>query len=134
MRPGLRFALALPCLAIAACGAAPVAVDADHPIGSAAPSAAPASSPDAAAPTASSFAKFPGRPCKLPLPKRSDDVCGADADCGPSNPCHAPACVAKTKSRPPTQDTMCTQSLECDTADANRCGCLEGRCALIPPA
>jgi hypothetical protein len=28
---------------------------------------------------------------------------------------------------------MCTMSIECDSVDVNRCGCLEGRCALIPP-
>jgi hypothetical protein len=23
--------------------------------------------------------------------------------------------------------------MACDSVDANRCGCLEGRCSLIPP-
>lgn len=28
---------------------------------------------------------------------------------------------------------MCMMTRGCETADANRCGCLEGRCALLPP-
>ena len=72
--------------------------------------------------------------CKLPAPLKSDDVCSTDADCGVSEPCHARACVARARSHPPAHDTMCTQMLACGTADANRCGCLEGRCALIPPS
>ena len=71
--------------------------------------------------------------CRLPAPKKSDDACKIDADCAPSDPCHAKACVAKAKSKPRTPDIMCTSMLACETADANRCGCLEGRCALIPP-
>jgi hypothetical protein len=41
--------------------------------------------------------------------------------------------VARAKARPPTAATICTRSLVCDSADANRCGCYRGRCALIPP-
>lgn len=74
------------------------------------------------------------RACHLPAAKKSDDACKADADCGPSDPCHAKACVARAKSKPKTADTMCTMMLGCETADANRCGCFEGRCSLIPPA
>jgi hypothetical protein len=73
------------------------------------------------------------RACHLPAAKKSADVCKTDADCGPSDPCHAQACVAKAKSKPRTPDTMCTMMMGCDTADANRCGCFESRCALIPP-
>jgi hypothetical protein len=73
------------------------------------------------------------RVCHLPAARKSDDSCKADADCGPSDPCHARACVARAKSKPRTPDIMCTMMLGCDTADANRCGCFEGRCALIPP-
>jgi hypothetical protein len=73
------------------------------------------------------------RACHLPAAKKSADACKSDADCGPSDPCHAQACVAKAKSKPKTPDTMCTMMMSCDTADANRCGCFEGRCALIPP-
>jgi hypothetical protein len=75
----------------------------------------------------------PQRACHLPSAKKSEDACKTDADCGPSDPCHANACVAKAKSKPKTPDTMCTMMLGCETADANRCGCFEGRCALIPP-
>lgn len=72
--------------------------------------------------------------CHLAAPKLSDDACKIDADCAPSDPCHAKACVARAKARPPTPSTMCTQMMACETVDANRCGCYEGRCALIPPA
>ncbi|APR80352.1 Hypothetical protein A7982_05699 [Minicystis rosea] len=71
--------------------------------------------------------------CRLPAPVKSTDACSSDADCGVSDPCHAHACVAKAKSRPKTPDTMCTMVMDCASADVNRCGCLEGRCALIPP-
>jgi hypothetical protein len=75
----------------------------------------------------------PSGSCKLPAPVKSDDACTTDADCGVSDPCHAKACVAKAKSHPRTPDTMCTMSIDCASADVNRCGCLEGKCALIPP-
>jgi hypothetical protein len=71
--------------------------------------------------------------CRLPAPKKSQDACATDADCGPSEPCHARECVARAKSKPRTHDTVCTDIFECGTTDANRCGCFEGRCALIPP-
>jgi hypothetical protein len=97
------------------------------------PTPAPAPAPTAAASsTASGGSGLPG--CKLPAPLKSDDACSADADCGVSDPCHAKACVARARSHPPTPDTMCTQILDCRSADANRCGCFEGRCALIPPS
>ena len=70
--------------------------------------------------------------CRLPAPKVSQDACKTDADCGPSEPCHAPECVARARSKPPTPDTVCTQSLECGTTDMNHCGCHQGHCALIP--
>ena len=75
----------------------------------------------------------PHRVCHLPAAKKSDDACKTDVDCAPSDPCHARACVAKAKSKPRTPDIMCTMLMGCETADANRCGCFEGRCALIPP-
>ncbi len=76
----------------------------------------------------------PGAPmCRLPAPVKSEDACASDADCGPSEPCHARACVARQKSRPKGPDTMCTMKLDCASVDVNRCGCFEGRCALIPP-
>lgn len=120
---------------LAAC--APPAAPPDG-VGSVAPlPAEPAASGQPAATSGRTF--NPGRPmgadaCRLPQPLRSEDSCSTDADCGPSSPCHAKACVAAAKAQRPTPDTMCTQSLECDSADVNRCGCLEGRCALIPPA
>lgn len=70
--------------------------------------------------------------CMLPAPLASKDACAADADCGVSEPCHAPACVGKAHSHPPSPTTTCTRNLVCSSADANRCGCFEGRCALIP--
>jgi hypothetical protein len=41
--------------------------------------------------------------------------------------------VAKARSKPRTSDTVCTEILVCPSTDTHRCGCLEGRCALIPP-
>jgi hypothetical protein len=122
-------------LALAGCGAthAPAPTPtADVPAPSAStavPPSAPASAPPLAEPPPDAGAPFA---CKLPAPKLSDDPCRTDADCGPSEPCHAPACVAKAKAHPRGPDTVCTEMLACDTADANRCGCYEGRCALIP--
>ena len=101
-----------------------------------APEPAPSGSgtPDLRQPPITGVPARPGEPaCKLAAPKKSEDSCSTDADCGVSQPCHAPACVAKAKSNPPTKDTMCTRILACESADANRCGCHEGRCALIPP-
>lgn len=71
--------------------------------------------------------------CQLPTPVLSDDACASDADCGPATPCHATACVAKAKSQPPAAGIMCTREMRCNSADANRCGCYQGRCGLIPP-
>lgn len=105
--------------ALAACGAP----EHPHPHGGHAAAGDPAAS---AAPVG------PALGCRLPAPKKSDDACTNDADCGVSEPCHAKACVARAKSHPATPDTMCTRSLECHTADANKCGCFEGKCALIP--
>jgi hypothetical protein len=84
------------------------------------------------APAPTALPSDPGD-CKLPAPKKSGDPCKTDADCGPSAPCHAPACVAKAKSPPKPADLMCSMTFACETADANRCGCYEGSCALIPP-
>jgi hypothetical protein len=90
--------------------------------------------PPPALPVATASASAPVFPsCRLPAPVKSDDACTTDADCGPSDPCHAHACVAKAKSRPRAADTVCTQVMDCASTDANRCGCYEGRCALIPP-
>jgi hypothetical protein len=71
--------------------------------------------------------------CALCEPVVSEDACKADTDCAPSVPCHAPACVAKGKAEPRKPDTMCTQMLDCASADVNRCTCLRGKCALAPP-
>ena len=106
--------------------------------------AATTTSPQAQPPAVDTAAPTAGRPgdlspspahhaCRLQAAKKSDDACKIDADCAPSDPCHAAACVAKAKSKPRTPDIMCTMMMACETADANRCGCLEGRCALIPP-
>jgi hypothetical protein len=123
--PRLAACCAVLLWALAACSGSP----------SPAPPAPAATSSATAVPTASGTAG-PAHPtgCRLPAPLKSDDACSTDADCGVSEPCHARACVARARSHPPTPDTMCTQMLQCGTADANRCGCLEGRCALIPPS
>lgn len=75
----------------------------------------------------------PPGPCRLPAPVRSTDACSTDADCGPSDPCHAHACVAREKARARAADTFCTELMDCASTDANRCGCVEGRCTLSPP-
>jgi hypothetical protein len=68
--------------------------------------------------------------CGLCDPLPSGDACKSDADCAPEVPCHAKACVAVAKSKPRTKDVMCTQQLECASADVNACGCVKGFCAL----
>ena len=130
-------------LILGACSApASGPTDPTEPAGSpasAAPTAPPPQSaaPEATAPVATGSAPrptpFTGFKCQLPEPKLSDDPCTADGDCKPSVPCHAPACVAAAKAQPATPDTMCTRNMVCDSHDANRCGCYQGRCALIPP-
>lgn len=89
-------------------------------------SSAPAAS--TAAPSADGFFA-----CRLPAPVKSDDPCSTDADCAPATPCHARACVARAKAKAPDPSSVCTHQLACDSVDANRCGCFEGRCSLIPP-
>jgi hypothetical protein len=71
--------------------------------------------------------------CGLAQPKLSGDACQQDSDCGPSEPCHARACVTAAKAQPPAPATVCTRQLVCDSIDVNRCGCFKGQCALIPP-
>ena len=72
--------------------------------------------------------------CQLPAPLVSDDTCAVTADCAVSSPCHATACVGKAKAHPAAPDTQCTMNLVCNSADANRCDCFQGRCALLPPS
>lgn len=138
------FAAALPVLAlglVACCPreplvappAAPVIVTASPP--APVPLVAPPPTPEIV--TASPPAPVPLGPpfrCRLPAPRLSEDACATDADCAVDAPCHARACVAKAKGNPPTPQTMCTRQMVCDSVDANRCGCHEGRCALIPRA
>ena len=69
--------------------------------------------------------------CGLCEPLPSADACKSDADCAPEGPCHAKACVAQAKSKGRTQDVMCTQDIQCATADVNACGCVKGVCALF---
>ncbi|MBK8251894.1 MAG: hypothetical protein IPK82_04410 [Polyangiaceae bacterium] len=83
--------------------------------------------------SATGAATLPIGHCGLPAPKKSTDSCTKDDDCGPSDPCHAHACVAKAKSNPPGKDTVCTQILDCESLDINPCVCFEGVCALVPP-
>ncbi len=72
--------------------------------------------------------------CALPAPVKSEDTCAKDADCAPSVPCHARACVAASRAVSRTPDTVCTMSIDCQSADVNPCLCYEGRCALVPKA
>ncbi len=76
---------------------------------------------------------LPGaKKCGLTEPLKSEDACSADADCGPSDPCHAHACVAAAKAKPRPADAMCTEMMDCKSTDANDCRCLEGVCAHVP--
>ncbi len=133
------FAFAAWALGLAACV---TAIAPPQPLPEPAPETV-ASSP-ATPPPVATAPNAPGKPgdlppdpthrvCRLPAPKKSDDACKIDADCAPSDPCHAKACVAKARSKPRTPDIMCTMMMGCETADANRCGCFQGRCSLIPP-
>jgi hypothetical protein len=70
--------------------------------------------------------------CSLCAPLPSTDACTTDADCAPSTPCHAAACVAKAKAVPRKPDQICTMMMGCQTADANACTCWKGTCALTP--
>ena len=94
-------------------------------------------SPPTAIATANSAAPPVSAPpsfrCGLDAPVVSADPCASDADCAPSDPCHAHSCVAVAKANPATAGTMCTRMMDCRSVDANRCGCYQGHCALIPP-
>ncbi len=96
--------------------------------GAALPSSAAAVEPASPADATASSPKLCG--CGLCEPLPSADACKSDADCAPEGPCHAKACVALAKSKPRTKDVMCTQELQCASADVNACGCVKGFCAL----
>ena len=51
---------------------------------------------------------------------------GIGAGCGGTD--------SSAASTPADATTICTRQMACDSVDANRCGCLEGRCSLIPPS
>jgi len=74
----------------------------------------------------------PNFACRLPSPVPSEDTCTKDADCAPSVPCHARACVAASKATPRTPDIMCSMNIDCQSADVNPCSCYQGHCALVP--
>lgn len=78
--------------------------------------------------------RVPGPLCGCSLCEAvvSADTCTTDADCAPETPCHATACVAKAKAKALAPGASCTAIMRCDTADANGCGCQNGRCALFP--
>jgi len=132
--------LATAIVAVAACGEPkpatqpPNGSEGGEPASSAAPTAAPSSSETAPATTTTTAAASaePMVGCRLPAPRKSEDACKVDTDCGVSDPCHAQACVAKAKAHPPDKSTVCTRRMDCFSADANPCGCLDGVCALIP--
>jgi hypothetical protein len=105
----------------------PVTTSPDTPVSSA-PSASAAPSVSEPAPPTDRVLE-----CKLPAPVKSQDACKSDADCGVSDPCHARACVAREKARPPNKQTVCTMIMDCLSADRNPCVCSEGVCALVPP-
>ncbi|MFO0675450.1 MAG: hypothetical protein U0169_02875 [Polyangiaceae bacterium] len=104
--------------------AVPVATPAVVASSASAPSPVPSSVPSASKPEVA----FPK--CGLAAPVVSEDTCKVDADCAPKSACHAKACVAKGHAEPPNPKAMCTKELRCDTADANTCGCVAGKCTL----
>ena len=106
-------------------GLAPTSVDAAV---TSDPVPAPSAQPDAG--LAITGPKLCG--CGLCDPLFSDDACTADADCAPSAYCHAEACVAKAKAPARPKNVMCTEIMKCGSADANGCGCVQGKCALFP--
>ena len=57
--------------------------------------------------------------------------CESDADCIPSQCCHAPACVAKADA-PKCEEIMCTDDCQEGTMDcgAGSCSCVEGTCEV----
>ena len=57
--------------------------------------------------------------------------CESDADCVPSQCCHAPACVAKADA-PNCEDIMCSDDCQEGTMDcgAGSCACVEGVCEV----
>jgi hypothetical protein len=97
--------------------------DAGAPADAASPVAAPV-------PDAGSTGDAGACGCHVCAPVVSNDACTTDADCAPSQPCHAPACVGKANAQPRTPGQMCTQQLICTTVDANACGCVHGKCTL----
>jgi hypothetical protein len=120
-------------LALASCGASSDPGDTKVPTASGGPNGdseqkVPTTFDDAKTPPTSE----PSFACRLPAPVSSDDACSKDADCAPSSPCHARACVAVGKATPRTPDTVCTMNIDCQSADVNPCSCYEGRCALVP--
>lgn len=137
-RPSMRRISFTLVLVLAGCGASSEPVDIKTPGNSSdakdtEPSGDAKQSPPA--PSASTTPEGPGGPdfnCRLPAPVSSDDACTKDADCAPSVPCHARACVAVGKAEPRKPDTVCTMNIDCSSADVNPCSCYQGRCALVP--
>jgi hypothetical protein len=119
-------------LVLGACEEGPPAVS---PVPSATPvssETAPIVQKDSGADTATAFSGTKVCGCSLCEPVVSDDACTKDDDCAPKTACHAKACVAKANAEVRGPNTMCTQDLHCDSIDANKCGCLKGKCALQP--
>jgi hypothetical protein len=138
---GLALTLAAACGPAAATGPGTVVAPTDADAGlvpAALPDAAVADNPGKTPPVADSVDSGPAGPklcgCALCEPLFSDDACASDADCAPSANCHADACVAKAKAPARPKNVMCTQILKCGSADANSCGCVQGKCALSPKA
>ena len=130
-----RCAGALALLGAIALGAAACSKGPTPAAASSANGPAPGNAPDdrpRLAPPALSFRLPNAKHCGLGEPVKSEDACSSDADCGPSEPCHAHACVAAAKAKPRTADVMCTEMMDCRSTDANDCRCLEGQCALVP--
>ena len=96
------------------------------------PSSSPRSEKKEGDTATASGSSGPNFACRLSAPVSSDDACSKDADCAPSVPCHARACVAVSKAVARTPDTVCSMNIDCSSADVNPCTCYQGRCALVP--
>jgi hypothetical protein len=130
MRHYLSAALSIPCLWLA-CGSPPQpaepALDADPPAQSPpAPPAEPPPAPPEPAPDAGPAGAADAGGGKIVV---GTDACKTDADCAPSQCCHATTCGARAKA-PDCSSAICTRECRGGTIDCGGgCLCQDGRCA-----
>ncbi len=70
-----------------------------------------------------------------PQPTADLKACSQDSDCVPSTCCHAPDCANRVAINRTVCTLLCTAvcegPLDCG---AGSCGCVSGRCAVVPAA